>query len=90
MTTLKINDRLYNHGDMANNSSWATIKRIEKCNGYGTIYHVEYDKKRFDNDTLKGIIQSYIVDDIYKNNGSTRIVTEKAYNDYWNELKKSI
>lgn len=67
--------RLYDHGDMANESQWGTITAVES-DTWGTHYTVETDgggSYRIDT----GFVSAE-----FKGHSGTRIVTEEAYNAY--------
>ena len=76
---IKTGDRLYNHGDMANIPKFGEIKGFETSK-WGSFIIVQWENNE---NTSK--VQSCILSPEYKGNGLTRIVTEKAYDNFVNE-----
>lgn len=71
-----LGDRLYNHGDMANPPKFGEVKGFEEGK-WGSFIIVQWEGQ----DTKSKITTSSISVE-YKGNGSTRIVTEAAYNNF--------
>lgn len=77
----QIGQKIYNRGDMANRPGWFEI----------TDYKEDRFGKRYDLKEIGGeqrtinAIPECAISEIDKGNGSTRFVTEKAYNDLRNK-----
>jgi len=84
--TLKIGQRFFYTGDMANLSSWGTITGIKECSMFGITYDVEYDEERFEEDTKKGTAQP-----LSFNKGiGQRFKTEEQYRAEINEAREKL
>jgi len=79
MTRFKIGEKFFNRGYQANHEGWYTLTKIT-TDRWGTQYTME----EIDGDR-KFIISPCGVSDVDKGNGSTRIVTEKAYHELRNK-----
>lgn len=69
----KIGQKIYNRGDMANQPGWFEVVNYENGN---------YDLVEIDGDRKINSLFECAISEIDKGNGSTRFVTEKAYNEY--------
>lgn len=75
---LKIGDRIYNHGDIANQEHFGTIT-AEKKGDFGHDYQITPDD---DAEREPYWICANGIQDVFKGHGGTRFVTEAAY-DAW-------
>lgn len=76
MNKLKIGTRIYNHGDMANNPKFGVIVQVKE-KPYELGYMVRYDGE----ESLQ-FAPSCMFSEEFKGNGSTRFVTEEAYETF--------
>ena len=77
----QIGQKIYNRGDMANRPGWFEIVNYKE-DGFGK----RYDLKEIGGEQrLINAIPECMISEIDKGNGSTRFVTEKAYDDYRNK-----
>lgn len=77
MSKYEVGQKLYNRGDMANSPGWYVItKKVEPGKYNPMMYHIEEI-----NGNRTNCIYEIGISDVDKGNGSTRIVTEKAYNE---------
>ncbi len=74
---LKVGDRIYYSGDMANSDGFGTVTRTHSNATWGDSVDVAFDDGR----ESRGL---HIVQfsPTYSGNGSTRFVTEAAYQDW--------
>ena len=74
----QLGQKIYYRGDMANHPGWFEISGIVNnkfCKGY--------DLKEIDGDRVfRNVYERGIMSELDKGNGSTRFVTETAYNTY--------
>ena len=71
-----VGQKFYNRGDMANVPGWFIVESVE-VSKFGVHYRMqEIDGER------NIFIPEVCLSDVDKGNGSTRIVTEKAYTEY--------
>ena len=84
MDRLIVGNRVYNHGDMANDSHFGTVAQVVR-DKWGTHYQIAPDPDCAD----RGLywVDHCAFSDVYRGNGSTRLVAEAAYNAYRNERK---
>ena len=77
--------RIYYGGDMANFSHFGVISQV-KTDRWGTEYEITPDHDE-DQEITKGPywVNSFVFSERYSGNGSTRFVTEKAYDDWRQE-----
>lgn len=81
----KLNQKIYNHGDQANKAGWFTITSSESTD-WGNLYSLkEINGER----TMQAISEGQI-QEVYKGNGSTRLVTQQAYNAYKQQMNDYI
>jgi len=77
----QIGEKIYNRGDMANHPGWFEIVDY-KDDDFGK----RYDLKEIEGQQRSiNAIPECMISEIDKGNGSTRFVTEKAYNDFRNK-----
>jgi len=76
-------DKIYYHGDMANSEGWFQIVNIEN----NEITGVQYNLEEIDG-PRKMTLEEYQISDKYEGHGSTRLVTEKAYNEFKEDQAK--
>ncbi len=76
---IEVGTRIYNHGDMANVAHFGTITKI--ADNYITI--------KIDDTEKTYCIPACMFSPVFKGNGLTRIVTEKAYKEYRKEMLNS-
>ena len=81
MVKVKIGDRVYIHGDIANPCHWGTVTAFMQ---EGNAFQITPD----DADDAPYWVQTYMLQDEYKGNGQPRIVTESAYGA-WREAQIS-
>jgi hypothetical protein len=74
MEILKVGTKVYNGGDIANESYIGVIVKVV-TNRWYTIYHVEHDEQI-------SVLEHSLLSPEYKGNHSTRFVTLEAYNRY--------
>jgi len=76
MNELKIGQRIFNHGDMCNQSHFGTIVCVT-VDKWGVHYNIQPD-----GDGKSYWVEGYTFSDEYKGNGMTRMVTKEAYDEY--------
>lgn len=86
---LKVGDRIYNAGDMANPSHFGTVSKVEN-DAYGTRYtiHPDYDPEA--EAPWPYVISAASLSPVYKGHGGTRIVTVAAYREWRRQQEAAI
>lgn len=71
-----VGTRIYNRGDMANQSHWATITSATVDSFGNGVLTITPE----DSDISPYIINAHMISDVDHGHGGTRLVTEEAYN----------
>jgi hypothetical protein len=85
MEELKVGQRIYNGGDMANPDHFGTITRVEISIKWGTHYEITPDA---DAERKPYVVSACAFSETYLGHGGTRFVTMEAYNA-WRASKMS-
>lgn len=79
-----LNEKIYYHGDMSNPSGWFAISE-RKESMFGKMYELTEINADEVTRVLK-VIPEHTIKNEYAGNGSTRFVTEEAYNEYKQQM----
>lgn len=74
---ISIGLRVFNRGDMCNPEHWGTITRIKKSLRWHDSVEITPDAEA---EREPYFIPAAMIEEVDKGNGSTRVVTEAAYN----------
>lgn len=75
MNKLRVNDRIYFHGDMANAEGWFRVQQFE-AHGLRGLFHVALQEEDGDRHF---VISTNMVEPEYHGHAGTRFCTERAY-----------
>tara|TARA_R100001510_G_C7625472_1_gene185436 strand:- start:118 stop:384 length:267 start_codon:yes stop_codon:yes gene_type:complete len=82
---MRVNDKIYYTGDMANCSGWFVITSIEDCKWYGKKINVEEIKTDYSQDRKFDLTPNSI-SNLWNGKSIYRFIMEKPYKEYQKSL----